>query len=145
MKISLTGLALVKSEEGWVNHVYEDATGHLTIGYGHLVKLGERFPESISYERGEQILREDLEWAEIVVTSSVRVSLSQFQFDALVDFVFNAGCGSFKKSTLLLKINNGDYVGASQEFMKWIYSGGVILDALVKRREKERHLFLATN
>ena len=145
MKISLTGLALVKEQEGWVNHVYEDATGHLTIGYGHLVKLGERFPETISFEGGEQILREDLEWAEEVVTASVRVSLSQFQFDALVDFVFNEGCGSFKKSTLLLKLNNGDYVGASREFLKWIYSGGIILDALVKRREKERHLFLATN
>ena len=117
----------------------------MTIGYGHLVKLGERFPETISFEKGEQILREDLEWAEEVVTASVRVSLSQFQFDALVDFVFNEGCGSFKKSTLLLKLNNGDYVGASREFLKWIYSGGIILDALVKRREKERHLFLATN
>ena len=145
MKISTTGLALVKGEEGWVDHVYSDVTGHLTIGYGHLVKLGERFPAFITLERGEQILREDLEWAETVVTSSVRVSLSQFQFDALVDFAFNEGEGSFKRSTLLLKLNNGDYIGASQEFPKWIYSGGVILDALVKRREKERRLFLTAN
>lgn len=145
MKISMTGLALVKEQEGWVDHVYEDATGHLTIGYGHLVKLGERFPPTISYEQGELLLKSDLEWAEEVVTASVRVPLSQFQFDALVDFVFNEGCGSFKRSTLLLLLNQSKYLGASQEFLKWVYSGGRVLDALVKRREKELQLFLTAN
>ena len=141
----MTGLALVKEQEGWVDHVYLDKTGHLTVGYGHLVKLGERFPPTISYEQGELLLKSDLEWAEEVVTASVRVPLSQFQFDALVDFVFNEGCGSFKRSTLLLLLNQSKYIEASQEFPKWKFSGGVVLDALVKRREKERQLFLTAN
>lgn len=142
MKISLAGLALVKASEGWVDHIYQDVTGHETIGYGHLVKPGEVFPLTIFYEQGELLLKSDLEWAEEVVTASVKVPLSQNQFDALVDFVFNEGEGSFKRSTLLLLLNQGRYIEASQEFGKWIYSGGRIFDALVKRREKERQLFL---
>ena len=142
MKMSAVGLSMLKEFEGWVDHVYQDATGHNTIGYGHLVKLGETFPATITEERGEQILREDLEWAETVVTSSVRVPLSQNQFDALVSLTFNIGEGNFKRSTLLLRLNRGNYEAAADEFRKWIYSGEQVLSALQDRRAKEAALFM---
>jgi lysozyme len=142
MKISLTGLSLVKAQEGWVDHVYKDVAGHDTIGYGHLVKLGERFPPTIFYEQGELLLKSDLEWAEEVVTASVKVPLSQNQFDALVDFTFNEGEGHFKGSTLLKLLNESNYIGASGEFKKWVYANGEVNEDLAARREKERQLFL---
>jgi lysozyme len=142
MKMSLTGLAMLKEFEGWIDHVYEDATGHLTIGYGHLVRLGEKFPPHITFEQGELLLKSDLGWAEEVVTASVRVPLSQFQFDALVSLVFNIGEGNFKRSTLLRVLNGSDYITAYHEFNKWIYSEGHALADLVERRRKEAQLFM---
>lgn len=67
---------------------------------------------------------------------------TQHQFDAMVDFTFNVGCHAFAKSTLLKKVNTGDMVGASNEFMKWIYVGKTPVRGLIKRRTDERNLFL---
>ena len=69
--------------------------------------------------------------------------LSQSQFDALVSLVFNIGGGAFRKSTLLQKLNAGDYAGASNEFMRWIKAKGRVLGGLVTRRAAERALFLS--
>lgn len=67
--------------------------------------------------------------------------LTQYQFDAMVDFAFNVGCGAFQKSTLLRKVNDGDVAGASAEFPKWIYVGRKPNRGLVKRRIDERRMF----
>lgn len=68
--------------------------------------------------------------------------LTQHQFDALVDFTFNVGCGNFRGSTLLKKLNQGDVSGAANEFPKWQYAGGKVLAGLVRRRAAEKALFL---
>lgn len=68
--------------------------------------------------------------------------VTQHEFDALVDFTFNVGCGAFRGSTLLRKVNAGDMTGAANEFPKWIYAGGKPLRGLVKRRADERALFM---
>jgi len=67
---------------------------------------------------------------------------TQHEFDAMVDFTFNVGCGAFRKSTLLKKVNTGDMIGASNEFMKWTYVGKVQVRGLIRRRTEERNLFL---
>lgn len=69
------------------------------------------------------------------------VPVSRNQFDALQSFIYNVGLGNFTKSTLLKKLNAGDYNGAAQEFMRWIYSGQTMLRALIQRRAAERDLF----
>ena len=73
----------------------------------------------------------------------VKVPLNQNQFDALVSICYNIGMGNFSKSTLLKKINQGDFKGASLEFEKWNKSGGIVLAGLVKRRLKEKALFIS--
>ena len=40
------------------------------------------------------------------------------------------------------KLNNKDYKGASNEFLKWNESGGKVLQGLVNRRKDEREVFL---
>ncbi|HXG01499.1 MAG TPA: lysozyme [Bacteroidota bacterium] len=113
--------------------------GVWTIGYGHTggVKEGDR----ITLQQAEELLKQDLERFEECIRRSVTVPLNQNQFDALVSFAFNVGCMALENSTLLRKLNAGDYAGAAQEFGKWVKSRGVILPGLIKRRDAERALF----
>lgn len=67
--------------------------------------------------------------------------ITQHQFDAMVDFTFNVGCKAFRTSTLLKDVNRGDMVGASNQFMKWVYVNGQVNKGLVSRRTAERKMF----
>lgn len=143
MKASDRCIALIKEFEGFESHPYADAVGLMTIGYGHLIRGGEQFQvEGLSEEEATALLCKDLEKAESCVLSLVEVDLSQPQFDALCSWVFNLGCGRLRSSTMLRKLNRGDYKGAADEILRWNRAGGHILKGLVRRREAERALFL---
>lgn len=139
MKVSNAGIELVKQFEGLKLKAYRDSVGIPTIGYGHThaVKDGD----VITVQQADAFLREDLQVAELTVNTNVKVKMSQGQFDSLVSFVFNLGAGNFVKSTLLKKLNAGDYTGAAAEFGKWVNAGGVPLQGLIKRRAAEREMF----
>jgi hypothetical protein len=72
------------------------------------------------------------------VSRLVKVGLTQGQFDALVSFTYNLGARSLSTSTLLRKLNAGDYAGAADEFLRWNKAGGKVLNGLTRRREAER-------
>ncbi len=137
--LSQNGLNLIKGFEGLRLSAYQDSAGVWTIGYGHTggVRPGQR----ISQAQAEQYLRSDVRWAEQAVRDNVKVPLSQNQFDALVSFTFNVGAGALKDSTLLKKLNAGDYAGAQAEFGRWVNAGGQRLEGLVRRRAEEAQLF----
>lgn len=141
--INQAGLDLIKTFEGFSDTVYLDAVGIPTIGYGHVVKDGEKFGR-ISKSEGELLLRSDLREASRGVINLVAVPLSDNQYAALVSFVFNLGSGRLKASTLRAKLNRGDYQGAADEFPKWCYAGGKKLRGLLRRREAERKLWMTT-
>jgi lysozyme len=69
--------------------------------------------------------------------------ITQSQFDAMVDFCFNAGRGNFLQSTLLRKLNSGDFAGAAAQFALWVHAGGEVVAGLVRRRKAEADLFTA--
>ena len=140
LSISEDGRALTKLSEGLALVSYQDPGGVWTIGYGHTktAKRGMR----ITIEQANTLLHEDMRFAEEAVRSKVKVPLSQGQYDALVDFVFNVGAGAFDRSTLLRLLNQGLYLKAANEFRRWIYQGKVQLPGLVKRRAAETILFL---
>lgn len=146
-RVSSKGIALIKEHEGLRLAPYVAPEGKWTIGYGHLIKKGENFPigVSITERRAEDILREDLRVAEEAVNKLVTVWLTQDQFDALVSFTFNVGRGSLKRSTLLRKLNEGDYLGAQKQFQRWTKArvNGELIDlpGLVRRRADEAALF----
>mmetsp|Transcript_29863 Transcript_29863/g.68910 ORF Transcript_29863/g.68910 Transcript_29863/m.68910 type:complete len:146 (+) Transcript_29863:189-626(+) len=139
--ITENGLDLIKHFEGFSNTVYICPAGKKTIGYGHMLKPGESFPDGISEEEAEELLRQDVAWAERAVLNMVNVPLKDGQFDALVSFVFNNGGGAFQKSTLLRKINNGQHAEAPKEFRRWVYAGKKKLQGLERRREAEVKLY----
>ncbi|MTK06835.1 MAG: glycoside hydrolase family protein [Hungatella sp.] len=137
---SQAGINLIKSFEGLRLTAYQDSVGVWTIGYGHT--SGVKSGMTITEAQAEAYLKSDLKSAENTVNNKVTYAISQNQFDALVSFTFNLGGGNFGSSTLLKKLNQGDINGAANEFDKWIYAGGEVLDGLVKRRAAEKEMFL---
>jgi lysozyme len=81
------------------------------------------------------------------VNSLVKVPLSQNQFDALCSFVFNVGTRNFEYSTLLQKLNVGNYAGAAEQFKQWdkVTLDGQLVPStgLLRRRQLEEQLFLS--
>jgi lysozyme len=140
-KLSANGLSLLKSEEGLSLSPYRDASGY-SIGYGHFIKPDETvLMTGIDPAKAEALLRADVAWAVRAVNKYVCVALSQNQFDALVDFVYNVGEGAFRKSTLLRMLNAGKLDAAAAEFGKWNHSDGAVNVALTARRAAEKALF----
>lgn len=137
MKVSSAGIDFIKKHEGLSLVAYPDASGY-SIGYGH---YGAEPGQVITQSQAEAFLQNDLATVEAVL-NAVPINFNQNQFDALADFVYNVGSGNFTNSTLLKKIKDGDYAAAANEFGKWIYSSGVALPGLIKRRADEAALFL---
>ena len=151
INISENGLKLVKSFEGKHYEGYLCPAGKWTIGYGHTGEtLGQPSPKGmrISDADIDNLLKEDMKRFEKAVLRSVAVALTQNQFDALVSFAFNVGAGALATSTLLKKLNAGDYAGAAEQFLVWNKATNpqtkkkVALAGLTRRRQAERHLFL---
>jgi GH24 family phage-related lysozyme (muramidase) len=143
MKTSQVGVNLIKSFEGLMLKAYKPVPTeyYWTIGYGHYgsdVKEGQR----ITASQAEEMLKHDLGKYEYSVNQNVKVKLNQNQFDALVSFCYNVGSEALRTSTLLKKVNVGDFKSASLEFDKWVHGGGKVLPGLVTRRKAEKALFL---
>lgn len=149
MRLSSNGLSLIAGFEGFGGRLYNDPAGHCTIGYGHLVHRGPcdgratetLFRPRITVAYGRILLRDDVHRFEECINSAVRVALNQNRFDALVSFAFNVGCWAFENSTLLRKLNNGEYHRVCDELRRWNHGGGEVLPGLVRRRKAECELF----
>ena len=144
MRMSADGLALVKEFEGLRLKAYKCPAAVWTIGYGHTSAAGSPMVTSdleITRDAAEEILKRDMVQYEDGVKKFVKVELTQGQFDALVDFAYNAGVGALQKSTLLKKVNAEKFDEVPAEFMKWTKGGGKELPGLVRRRRAEVKLW----
>jgi lysozyme len=144
--MSEKGIALLKKFEGCELTAYQDSVGVWTIGYGWTQPVGDR-PVSkemvITQGVADSLLRSGIVQYAKEVAGLVNVDVNQNQLDALIDFAYNLGVKALKSSTLLKKLNAGDYAGAADEFPKWNKAGGKVLRGLVERRAAERTLFLS--
>ena len=146
MQTSEKGIALIKEFEGCKLTAYQDSIGVWTIGYGWTQPVDGkqiRAGMTMKQETAERLLKTGLVSYESDVSRLVKVGLTQEQFDALVAFTYNLGARSLSTSTLLRKLNAGDYAGAAEEFLRWNKAGGKVLNGLTRRREAERALFLS--
>jgi lysozyme len=141
MQLSNAGLELLKKSEGFNGRAYLDVAGFQTIGFGHRVQPGENFESGISPAQGEAILARDVTVAEGAVARVVKVPLTQGQFDALVDFVFNLGTARLAGSTLLKYLNESRYDAAAWQLLAWDHAGSREVAALKNRREAEFKLW----
>lgn len=140
MNLSERGLNLIKEFEGCVLHSYRCSANVLTIGYGHTAGVTEGM--TISREQAEEFLKQDVQWAVNAVNNSVKITLTQNQFDALVSFTFNCGAGALQTSDLLTLTNMGKFAEAANQFDLWVHAGGKVVAGLVRRRKAEKALYL---
>lgn len=125
MRTSKAGIDLIRLSELFVSKPYLCPAGIPTIGYGTTM-----YPNGKKVTLRDKPITKDeaikiLEWQvdnvyEEYVDKYVKVPLTQGQYDALVDFVYNMGGGALATSTLLKKLNAKDYDGAHLEFDKWV-------------------------
>ena len=149
LKTGPNGLALVRSEEGTIYHLYNDIAHNCTVGTGHLVHMGPisgaateaPYVHGCTAAQELALLQHDLSYAEHTVNFHVTVVLNQNEFDALVDFTFNEGSGTFQRSTLLELLNAGKKSALPAEFAKYNEAGGKVSKDLTDRREHEVTLF----
>jgi lysozyme len=149
VKMSAAGLQMLKKLEGCKTVPYKDVAGHLTVGVGHLLTeeeietglIHDEVPFApgapITMEQCLQVLALDVGKAEAEVHLMVEVWLEQYEFDALVSFVYNIGAGAFASSTLLKKLNSGDHEAVPNEMRRWNKVGGKVVTGLENRREYE--------
>jgi lysozyme len=146
MRLSAEGLKFLQSQEGLRLHPYQDVAANWTIGYGHLMTDEEtqKWPEGSEITEGEALLllESDVTETEDAINRLVQTPLSQPQFDALVDFVFNIGIDAFQYSTLLDDLNDGNIAMAAAQFPQWDHAGGRVIGELFERRMAEQRMFL---
>lgn len=145
-RMSEPGLAKIRVHEAFRSKTYDDAAGNRTIGYGHMLRTGESFPNGITEAQGRELFRDDV--ADIVqpALDDVKAKLNQNQTDALGSFIYNAGPGSFRRS-VLPAINAGDFEQAAAEMEQYTKGRNQRtgerreLNGLVQRRQAEIELF----
>jgi lysozyme len=134
--------------------------GVWTIGWGHAVvykgrllkgalnrKLALSLYPNLSEKKAGELLIEDIQLREKQV-NGIGLNLEQYEFDALVSFVFNEGIGNLKSSTLLRRIiarKNKEHVTDDmirEAFGRFKYASGIVLPGLVYRRQSEAELFI---
>ena len=140
--VNEAGVRLVQEFEGCRLDAYRCPAGIPTIGYGATgpdIRMGMVWTQ----EQADERLAEDLARFAAGVERLVQVDLTDNQFAAIVSFAFNVGLGALRDSTLLRKLNAGDYLGAADQLPRWNKGGGRVLAGLTRRRAAERGLFLA--
>lgn len=139
------GLRLIKEFEGCVLRAYPDpGTGGApwTIGWGHTGP--DVFPgKTISQAEADALFEQDIQPRVEAVKSLIKKAYTDNQFCALLSFAYNCGIGALGSSRLLYYFNQGQTQMAADEFPKWNQAAGRVLPGLVRRRARERELFLS--
>jgi lysozyme len=143
LTLSASALVGIAVHEGYRGEAYIPVKGDVpTIGFGTTagVKSGD------TIEPVQALVRKlaDVQRFEGALKQCVRVPLHQHEYDAWMQFTYNVGPSAFCNSTALRKLNSGDYAGACDEMLRWVYVDGRKVQGLVNRREAERQLCLGT-
>ena len=142
------GIALIKEFEGFKSEPYLDQR-EWYVGYGTLCEAGE-YPDGISEWEAEQLLREAVVTAEDMVNHLLMehsISVTQYQFDALVDMTYNLGTQwmdpEYRFCSYLIsgvwQYSEAEVVNA---IATWCHQGTTVLENLVSRRLRDAYLFL---
>jgi lysozyme len=137
LRLSAAALVGIAGWEGYKSVAYIPVPGDVpTIGFGTTkgVKMGDTIDPVTALQKKIR----DVEIFEGAVKQCVNVPLAQHEYDAYLSLAYNIGPSAFCRSTLVRKLNAGDYAGACKEIEKWIYFKGKPLAGLINRRAQER-------
>ncbi len=152
--LSVKGAALIRRFEGSRNHPYNDATSPpvCTVGVGHAFRpfhpcSPAEFRETLTDGQVTALLMHDISWAEACVNDHITRRIEQSQFDALVSFTFNLGCGSpghggLWGSSVLVEANAGNPASVASRLLLYDHAGAVELPGLKTRRIAEGRLYV---
>lgn len=154
MQFSEEGEKNLMDMEGFVSEPTPDLAGHSTIGYGHKIKVGEKFGK-ITKPQALDLLRKDVKPIGELLNNYLPIGLKQNQFDALVIFIFNIGQTGFLNSTVFKDIKEKKFEAATIPWRRWINISKyekdketgetkrilVPVKGLINRREREIELF----
>jgi lysozyme len=136
ISLSATALVALLLHEGYRENAYIPVPGDVpTIGFGSTtgVKLGDR----TSAEKALQLALRDVQGFEGAIKQCVTVPLHQHEYDAYISLSYNIGSNAFCRSTLVRRLNEGDYTGACNQILRWDQFKGKPLAGLTKRRQEE--------
>jgi lysozyme len=129
---------------GW-GHAILDASGHMVRGAEKKAIAYALYPDGLTFNQADALLIADSLEASKDVGALVPATVTDNQFSALVSFEYNLG--ALAGSTLLKRLKAGDWLGAADQFGKWVkgrVDGQLVtLPGLVSRRADERALFLS--
>lgn len=144
----------VKFLEGWEQFsvtMYDrdgSKAGNATVGYGHLVHFGKisgaasekPFKSGVTEAQAETLLKSDVKWAENTVNEKIKLPLFQFEYDALVCFMYNL---QHHGDGLLDFVNTGAYDKVGDKMRQYATSKGHPVKGLQRRRHREAEMFEA--
>ena len=136
LRLSAAALVGIAGWEGYKSVAYIPVPSDVpTIGFGTTkdVKIGDTIDPVTALQKK---LR-DVEVFEGAIKQCVHVPLSQHEYDAYLSLAYNIGSGAFCRSTLVRKLNAGDYEGACKEILRWDKFKGKPLQGLTNRRQAE--------
>ena len=136
LSLSAVGFGSIVAYEGYSPVAYTPVPGDVaTIGFG--TTEGVRQGDKITPPQAVQRALQDISKYEGAVKQCVRVPLAQNEYDAFLSLAYNIGPANFCGSTLVRKLNEGDYSGACTEILRWDRFKGKPLAGLTKRRQSE--------
>ena len=136
LALSASALVGILMHEGYSDKAYTPVKGdRLTIGFGSAngVKAGDTIKPPQAVARALA----DVQRFEGALKQCVKVPLHQYEYDAYISLSYNIGSKAFCGSTLVKKLNAGDYAGACQQVLRWDRFKGKPLAGLTKRRQAE--------
>lgn len=139
MRTSQQGIDLIKHFEGCKLEAYRCSANVWTHGYGHVKHVQEG--DKVTQDEAEDNLILDISMVETHMTRLIHVPLAQHEWDSIVSWCFNLGCGSLRRSTMLNVLNSGDLEGVTKELIRWDNVNGKPSKGLTRRRKAEAHLF----
>ena len=139
MQTSEKGKEFIKHFEGCKLEAYQCSGDVWTIGCGHTRGVEEG--DKISKKQADALLSADIEMVETHVQRLITVDLDQSQWDAIVSWCFNLGCGNLRASTMLQVINSGELDKVSEQIIRWDKVGKKAVAGLTRRRKAEADLF----
>lgn len=138
LSLSATALVGIAAHEGYVERAYQDIVGIWTVGFGTTENV--RPGQTTNPVKALQRALTDVQKFEGALKECVHVPLHQHEYDAYLSLAYNIGSGAFCRSTLVRKLNAGDYEGACKEILRWNRAGGQVVRGLVNRRQQEYEL-----
>ena len=136
LALSAAGLVHIAMQEGYREVAYIPVPGDVpTIGFGTTegVKLGDKITPPKALQRSLV----DIGKYEGAIKACVKVPMYQREYDAYTALSYNIGTGAFCGSTLVKKLNAGNYTGACEAILAWDKFKGKPLTGLTKRRQAE--------